>query len=138
MRGSGRGREGVSELSPMRPRPACRVCRRVGCTDPSHKPKPFAKAETTAERRPEYRSYAQQKRRRATVNAWLSMHEVGRTEQGKRVAVCPDCQQLRCAWIADHVVPVMDGGSEDGALRVHCLSCSRSQGARVGHKRSRN
>lgn len=69
--------------------------------------------------------------------SWLAHNEVGRNEQGKSVAICPECRKVRCDWVADHLVPVGDSGDEAGELRVHCRTCSNAQGARMGNQRKR-
>jgi 5-methylcytosine-specific restriction endonuclease McrA len=54
------------------------------------------------------------------------------------LAVCHVCGKPKVLpvreWWADHIVPVVQGGHECGALRLSCASCQRKQGARVAHR----
>ena len=57
---------------------------------------------------------------------------------GKTMAArCPECRAVKVKWVADHVVPLAEGGTEDGALQVHCKTCSGRQGARITAKKRR-
>ena len=57
---------------------------------------------------------------------------------GKTMAArCPECGAVKVKWVADHVVPLADGGTEDGALTVHCKTCSGRQGMRIAAKKRR-
>lgn len=117
---------------PTKPKPACRVCRRLNCTDPAHQPQPRQRTERRLER-PDRRSAQETKRRRETVAAWLAEH--GREcANGDVIARCPDCREMRARFVADHVHPLALGGSEDGELRVHCWRCSASQGATISNR----
>jgi hypothetical protein len=107
------------------------VCRRLNCTDPSHKRKPFATAAPTRERRPGWDQ--DRARRRATVKAWLAVNGII-GDDGKRVAVCEDCGKVRSKFVADHDPPLALGGDENGPLRVHCAYCSSRQGGIVANK----
>jgi hypothetical protein len=115
---------------PYKPKPACPVCRRLGCADPSHKPRPFKDAAPTRERRPEWEG--DRKRRRATVKAWLAVNSVP-TEDGQRAAICDECGQWSTRFVADHVTPVALSHDEHGPLKVHCVRCSRRQGGMVSN-----
>jgi hypothetical protein len=120
---------------PWKPKPPCRVCRRLHCTDPSHAPKPRQRGERRLAR-PEYNTSAQRKRRKQTVDAWLAQH--GHTlPNGDVIARCPECKQMRARFIADHVTPFVISGDEDGPLQVHCSVCSGRQGARLSARRKR-
>jgi 5-methylcytosine-specific restriction endonuclease McrA len=44
---------------------------------------------------------------------------------------------MRARFVADHVVPIAEGGAEDGELRVHCSVCSGRQGARLSARKKR-
>lgn len=123
-------------MTPWAPKRACRVCRRLGCTIPSHQPKPRTRTGSTVERRPDYNSSKERRRREQTVAEWLVVH--GRQcASGDVIARCPDCGQMRARFIADHVVPIADGGREDGPLAVHCATCSGRQGAALAARRKR-
>lgn len=113
---------------PWAPKPRCQTCGRIGCRE---------HVKTRGERRtprPEYASSEQVARRRATVQAWLSEHGIT-LENGDVIARCPECGQMRARFVADHVIPLKLGGSEDGPLRVHCRSCSGRQGAALTNRR---
>lgn len=119
---------------PMMPERACPKCRRVGCTDPAHKPQPFAGARSRRLPRTSYRDSAEVERRRATVAAFLVERGFDLSD-GNRAARCPDCGKVRTRFVADHVTPLAHGGREDGALRVHCAVCSGQQGAKIANER---
>jgi hypothetical protein len=119
-------------VSPTKPKPACRVCRRLNCDNPAHKPQPFASAPPTRERRPDWD--ADRKRRRAAVKAWLAVNG-SPTLDGKMAAVCEDCGHWATSFVADHLAPVAMSGDEYGQLRVHCVACSRRQGGQVSNAR---
>lgn len=114
---------------PTSPKPRCRVCKQLHCTDPSHKREPRQRTQAALQR-PERNSWPERKRRAATVSAWLSVHGIT-LENGDVIARCPDCRQMRVNFVADHVHPLATGGPEDGELRIHCASCSGKQGARL-------
>lgn len=107
---------------PMKPKPACPVCRRVGCTDKTHKPKPFANSKPTRERRPGWDRT--RKRRQQVVAAWRAQY----------ADWCPVCGRTGVKLSADHIVPVALGGEEDGELAVACVDCQHKQAARVGNE----
>ena len=118
---------------PTSPKPRCRVCHQLRCTDPAHKRQPRQQTPRQLER-PKRNTGPEIRRRRETVSAWL--REYGITlENGDVIARCPECRQMRAHWVADHVTPFAEGGSEDGELRVHCRVCSGKQGARIAAKR---
>jgi len=122
---------------PISPKPRCRICKRLHCADPAHKRQPRQSTSVTTERRPEYNSSHERKRRAAVVAAFLAEH--GHTlDDGTVIAYCPDCRQRRAHFIADHVVPVAMGGTESGELRVHCRVCSGRQGALIAARRRRH
>src|SRR5674476_689349 len=108
---------------PISPKPRCRICKRLHCTDPAHKKQPRTRTGSTSERRPEYNSSHEIKRRAAVVAAFMAEHGHA-LDDGTVIAYCPDCRQRRAHFIADHVVPIAQGGTEDGELRVHCRVCS--------------
>ena len=112
---------------PTSPKRACPVCRKLGCVNPDHVPKEPGGHRTP---RPEYRTSKERRRRAQAVRDWLSIYGE-RIEDGRIVAVCPDCGQPRMSWVADHVVPLSEGGTEHGMLRIHCQVCSGRQGARI-------
>ena len=118
---------------PYKPKSACPVCRRLDCTDARHKPKPFATVAPTRQRRPEYDSWREQQRRKGVVSSWLDANTT-HTEDGKRIAVCEECGRYAAHFVADHVFAASEHG-EAGPLRVHCASCSRRQGGRIGNER---
>jgi ribosomal protein S27AE len=120
---------------PFKPKPPCRVCRRLHCTDPSHAPKPRQRGERRLAR-PEYNTSQERRRRKAAVDAFLAEH--GHTlPNGDVIARCPECGEVRARFIADHVTSIAEGGAEDGPLRVHCARCSGRQGARLSARRKR-
>jgi hypothetical protein len=124
-------------LTPYAPKPACPKCRRVNCTDASHRAKPHGWSDgNTRARRPRYADTEELKRRGAAVRAWLGANAVV-GEDGKRYACCPDCFTWQTQFVADHVVPVALGGGEDGPLRVHCRRCSDRQGSAIARTRRR-
>jgi hypothetical protein len=127
----------VVRAMPVRPKYPCSRCHHVRCTcAPRPERKAWQDSTPTKQRRPDYATYAERKRRKATVDAWLGQHSRSQ-HMGKPVAICPECKQLRSSWVADHVVPVDVSGDEHGDLRVHCRSCSSKQGARLAaaHRR---
>ena len=114
---------------PTSPKGRCRVCKQLHCTDPKHARQPRQRTQASVQR-PTRNTWPERKRRAAIVSAWLSVH--GRAlENGDVIARCPDCRQMKRNFVADHVLPLAQGGSEDGELRVHCASCSGRQGARL-------
>jgi len=120
-------------MSPVSPKGRCRVCHQLRCADPAHKRQPRQQTPRQLER-PERKSYAETQRRAAVVKAWL--WEYGITlDNGDVIARCPECRQMRAHWVADHIVPYAEGGSEDGELRVHCRRCAGRQGALIAAKR---
>ena len=124
-------------MSPVSPKYPCARCRRVHCVCPPQAPRPaWQDSQPTKDRRPDYVTYAERKRRKDTVDAWLEQHSHGNVH-GKQVAICPDCHQARASWVADHITPMARGGDESGPLRVHCVSCSRKQGARLAGEHRR-
>lgn len=119
---------------PTRPKPACPVCRKLGCTDPAHKPVPWehSTSRPTTERRPDYAK--DQRRRKAVVDAH-------RAEFGNW---CPRCNDRdyhadgkRVVLTADHVRSVADEGAEQGLLRVMCRRCNSHLGGKLGAKIAR-
>jgi hypothetical protein len=118
---------------PSSPKPRCRVCHQLHCTNPEHKWQPSKRGERVTER-PDYSTSHERKRRAATVAAFMAEHGFV-LENGDVVAHCPECRRLRARFVADHIVPLIEGGSEDGELRVHCRSCSGKQGARIAARR---
>jgi hypothetical protein len=115
-------------MCPTSPKPRCRVCGQLHCTEPSHKARDPRQRDKRRLPRPDYNSHAQRSRRKAVVTAFLA--EYGRqTQDGRTVAICPQCGQWRSKWVADHVVPFVVSGDENGELRVHCSVCSGRQGA---------
>ena len=121
---------------PTSPKPRCRVCHQIRCTDPAHAKQPRQRTQPSVQR-PERNTWPERKRRAAVVSEWLSTHGV-ELEDGSVIARCPDCREWRTRWVADHVVPLVMGGTEDGALRVHCSVCSGRQGARLAAWRKRH
>lgn len=69
-------------------------------------------------------TYAEQKRRKAVVDAWRAKH--GNWCPGYEV---PAHTSDRLS--ADHITPIALGGSPDGPLSVLCVSCNARKGARV-------
>lgn len=117
---------------PNAPKRACLRCRRLNCTDPTHKPKPRERTQRK-QPRPDYNTSRERSRRKAAVDAFLAEH--GREcASGDVIARCPECRQMRARWVADHVTPIAQGGHEDGPLAVHCSSCSARQGARLANQ----
>lgn len=108
---------------PYKPKPACPKCRRMNCTDPTHKPKPFVTARPRSERRPDY--HRDRGRRREAVKAHIAAYGEW----------CPLCGRVGVKLTADHIHAVGLSGDEFGALSVHCLDCQRRQGARVANER---
>lgn len=116
---------------PVSPKPRCAVCGRIGCTE--HGRKARQRTERRLER-PERGSSAETRRRAAVVAAFMAEH--GRQcANGDVIARCPECRQMRARFVADHVVAIALGGSEDGELRVHCVSCSGRQGATIANRK---
>ena len=121
---------------PWAPKKPCRICNRLNCQDPAHVRKPRQRTQATAERRPDYNSWPERRRRQKTVADWLAVH--GRKcANGDIIARCPECHTMRARFIADHITPIAEGGSEDGPLAVHCGSCSARQGDRLSKARRR-
>ena len=118
---------------PTSPKGRCRVCHRLRCAEPTHKRQPRQQTPRNLER-PERNTGPEIRRRRETVAAWLYEHGIT-LANGDVIARCPECRQMRAHWVADHIVPYAEGGSEDGELRVHCRVCSGKQGARIAAKR---
>ncbi len=122
---------------PVRPKSPCPRCRRVRCVCPPaemRERKPWAqRPAATAKRRRVYVTSRERKRRKSTVEMWLNQNQRGYLH-GKPCAICPECHELRNAFVADHVVPIAVGGDEGGPLRVHCRSCSNRQGGRIGRR----
>lgn len=122
-------------MSPVSPKPRCRVCHALHCMDPTHKRQPRQRTQRR-QPRPDYNSKQQRSRRKAVVTAFLAEH--GRvTEDGRTVAVCPQCKHWRSRFVADHVIPFIVSGDENGQLRVHCSVCSGRQGAAIANRRKR-
>lgn len=124
-------------VSPNAPKSACPKCRRLHCTNPDHVRVPWqGSTHGRQTQRPEYA--ADRKRRDECVLLFLSESESVMLEDGRYVR-CPDCHRWvkaeRKAWVADHVQAVLFGGGEDGALRVHCATCSHRQGGRAANAR---
>jgi len=105
---------------PVSPKPRCRTCKKIRCTDPTHKPKAFANGVPSRQRRPGWD--AGRKRREAIVK----QH---RAQYGDW---CPLCGRSEVKLSADHITPVALGGSEDGPLRVACMDCQHKQAGHVG------
>ena len=120
---------------PWSPKPRCRICRQLHCQNPDHQKKPRERGDRVLAR-PDYNSTAQVKRRRRAVDLFLLDNAVP-TDDGRLVAVCPQCGSWRSKFVADHVVPIAEGGTEDGALQVHCSVCSGRQGAMLAARRKR-
>lgn len=116
---------------PSLPTP-CPRCRKLRCTDPEHRQGAPRQRTPRRTQRPGYNSWAERKRRKREVDAFLAANTVDVNDKGQRIAVCPECGHYRGEWVADHVQPIAQGGTEDGALRVHCKVCSNQQGARLG------
>jgi hypothetical protein len=119
---------------PWAPKPACPVCRRVRCTDPSHRAKPRGERKLA---RPEYGTSAERKRRHDTVAAFMAEHGFLLSDGKTTAARCPECREVRVRFIADHVVPIAEGGTEDGELGIHCARCSGRQGAAIANRKRR-
>ena len=68
---------------------------------------------------------------------FLNEHGFMLSDGVTKAAHCPECREVRVKWVADHVVPLAEGGTEDGALQVHCKTCSGRQGARITAKKRR-
>ena len=117
---------------PISPKPRCRVCQQLHCTEPSHRWQPDKRGIRNTPR-PEYNTSRERKRRAAAVAAFLAEHGFV-LANGDRVARCPDCGRVRAQWVAHHIVPFIEGG-EQGELRVHCRSCSGKEGARIAARR---
>jgi len=123
---------------PSKPAPPCRVCRKLHCSDPAHKPKPFAYAAPTRDRRPDYDR--ERRRRRKFVRDQLNMHGV-HIGDGVWAATCATCGRSKSLpirdWLADHITPVSAGGSESGPLRLSCVQCQRRQGGHIGSRNAK-
>ncbi len=119
---------------PIRPKPRCSTCGRLGCTE--HKRPPWVARGERREARPERTSYAETKRRREVVAQFMAEHGIT-LPNGDVIARCPQCHQMKARFVADHVVPLAVGGSETGRLRVHCASCSGRQGAAITNAKRR-
>ena len=107
---------------PMRPKNACPVCRRVGCTGcrpQVARPSSPAREARKQRARPTARTWREIVRRREAVAAH-------RAQFGDW---CPLCGRWEVVLTADHVVPVARGGAEDGELRVICRGCNSRLGA---------
>lgn len=61
-------------------------------------------------------TYAEKRRRKATVLAWVAVHGF----------VCPRCGHRTTDLTADHVIPRFEGG-ELGPLRVLCRRCNSTR-----------
>jgi hypothetical protein len=92
----------------------CPVCRKRGCVNQDHKPKPFASSRPRSERRPNYDKYRAQ--RKAAVLEWIEIWGL----------YCPICGHkdtftdgTAVRLTANHIYPVALGGDEDGPMRVH-------------------
>lgn len=109
---------------PIKPKPACPVCRRVGCVDPAHRPKVDWRKQR--ERRP-VRTDA---RNKAAVQAWVEVH--GYVCPGYK---CPPHESDDLT--ADHVVPLFLGGDPNGELRVLCRGCNSRRGAEMQAEKRR-
>lgn len=101
-------------MTPWAPKPACRVCRRMGCTDPTHK----QRAPSTSPPR----AWQERKRRAEFLAAWIA----------ERGPLClgysrPPHYVSERELTADHVTPRQYGG-ESGPLQALCLSCNVARG----------
>ena len=122
---------------PVSPKPRCRICHQLHCANPDHKWQPFkGRSGQNRQPRPGYNSSAEIRRRRKVVAQFLA--ENGQTnDDGLLIALCPQCGHWRVKFIADHITPIAEGGSEDGPLQVHCSVCSGRQGARLAARKKR-
>ena len=104
-------------MSPWAPKPACSVCRRTHCDDPTHT-KEYREKLREKERRLR-RPYISEERRgrEQCVRDWVEQH--GWICQGFG---CPShaTQQLE----ADHIDPVSMGGDPLGELQALCHQCN--------------
>jgi len=124
---------------PTRPKYPCPRCHHVRCTCPLVDEGSAWAGQRGRRRlqRPTRNSSSERKRRADVVAAFRAQHGVFCSD-GSVVARCPECNKMKARFVADHIVPIAFGGTEDGPLRVHCLSCSGRQGARIARmKRTR-
>ncbi|WP_094979577.1 MULTISPECIES: hypothetical protein [Rhodococcus] len=113
------------------PRATARVCAQPGCPQivrdnnrcPQHQRERDAYQRATVPTKATY-TYAEQKRRKATVDAWREEH--GDWCPGYEVPAHPSDRLT-----ADHLTPVGLGGAQDGPLGVLCISCNARKGSRV-------
>ena len=124
----------ATRLMPSAPKPACSKCRRKHCDDPTHKRPP---RERTPRRTPRHVSWQERKRRKREVDAFTAANCIDVNDEGKRVCYCPACGNMAVSFVADHITPWIEGGDEDGPLRVTCSTCSHRQGARLSNPRGR-
>lgn len=96
---------------PTRPKQACPVCRRLDCTEKTHR-----KWYVDRQRRPMTNAEIEHNRR--AVAEWVEAHG----------PVCPVCGAETDDLTADHLVPVSEGGDPLGPVRVICRRCNSCRG----------
>ena len=104
-------------MSPYAPKPACSVCRKTQCPDPTHT-KEYRRQQYERERRVRRPYLSEDRRRRAEcVKAWIEAHGY----------ICPGFERPSHPAMnleADHVVPVSFGGDPLGELQTLCHQCN--------------
>ena len=101
---------------PTRPKPACPVCRRVGCSLPEHREE--------WRRQRAVRPYNHEERvlKAQVVKEWREAHGDW----------CPGYKRgghITSDLTADHIYPVGQGGDPLGPLGVLCRSCNSRRGS---------
>lgn len=104
------------------------MCRRLDCTDERHRPN-HERVRTSYGRTI---SYAERKRNKQMVDAWLAEHG----------AWCPFCGEADyyesdgkpVQITADHVTPLSQGGDWYGPIQPMCRRCQARQGAKLANR----
>ena len=101
-------------LVPTRPRNACPVCRRAGCTDPAH---------AAVVKRNKWRIGTREEvaYRKACVMQWVQVHGWVCPGYGRAAHESHDLT-------ADHIAPLGKGGDPFGPVQILCRSCNSRRG----------
>jgi 5-methylcytosine-specific restriction protein A len=106
-------------LLPTRPKNPCPVCRRLGCTNPTHHREKLDDWRERRRRRPY--NHAERVLKEKVVKEWVAVYGW----------VCPGYQcpsHPSTDLTADHIVPIVAGGDPLGPMQVLCRRCNSRKG----------